>query len=205
MSISNIKNKIQNIITKLKLISNKSTDKELSKILHVDGSTLSSWKHQSKQIPIDYLIDFCDRYDVSLDYILREFPEDEVKEGAIKLPYYKDYDFSSTIDYITTRKPSFIKREQDNIRAIRVLSSEMPRSAPKDSIMFIDFDDDKVKETPNIYLIQANENYFLREVSITPQLNYFLSSENERINSLTVEFQEIEILGRLIGVTKWQD
>lgn len=208
MTKSNLQENIKNIVLKLKLIAQVSSDTKLADILGTDKHNFSNWKNKSKTIPIENLIKFCDTYKVTLDSILRDKSvEKKLKDDEVKMPYYGNYNFVTNNAFIVTKKSSNKKKKQnyDNVRAVKTPSNEMPRTAPRDSIMFLDFNDDKVKSTPSIFLIQANENYFLREVSITPQLNYFLDCENDKIQSMTVEKHEILILAKLIGVTKWQN
>jgi len=209
MTNCNVKNNIKNIIIKMKSIAQVSKDNELAQVMDVEKATLSSWKNKRKEIPLQYLVDFCDEYSISLDWLIRDtLAENKIKSDEIKMPYYVDYNFSKKSGYITTKKDTLIDRgdkKYDNVRAIKTISNEMPITAPKNSIMFLDFDDDKVSETPAVFLIMANNNYFIRELSITPQLDYFISTENKNIQSMRIQYNEIEVLAKLIGVTKWQN
>lgn len=203
-----VKDKLNLIILKLKSIVNVKTDKHLADILGVDKNLFASWKHQRKEIPIQYLIDFCNIYNVSLDYLLRSGEqEEEIGEDSIKMPYYEDYNFTGYYGYIITKK-SFSKKntiDYTNLRAVKIDSNEMPRTIPRDSIGFFDFNIDKATSTPNIFLFQATGTIFLRELAITPNGEYFIRSENDKIEDIKIEPEKIEILAKLIGATKWQN
>jgi len=207
MSKSNIKKNIKSIIMKLKYFSNVSSDKELAEILNVDKGLFSSWKNQTYQIPIDYLIDFCDNYNISLDWLIRGdgLREVQINSKNIKIPYFIDYDFTkSSSDVILPIVENKIDTDHD-IRAIKSTTTELLRTAPIGSIMLFDFEDVKVTESPQIYLIKAGENYFIREVTINARLQYYISSENERIEKISIDYDGIEVIAKFIGVIKWKN
>lgn len=207
MTKCNLKDKIKVIIMKLKLASNASTDKELSDVFGIDKGLFASWKNQRQQIPIEYLIDFCDNYNVSLDWLLRGdgLLKTQVSSRNIKIPYFVDYDFTkSSNDVILPIEENKIDIDHD-IRAIKSTTTELPRTAPIGSIMLFDFEDVKVTESPQTYLIKAGENYFIREVTINARLQYYISSENERIEKISINYDGIEVIAKFIGVIKWKN
>jgi len=206
MTKCNLKDDIKNIIMKLKLASNSSTDKELADVFDVDKGLFASWKNQRKQIPIEYLVDFCNNYGVSLDWILRGdgLLKTQVNKRNFKIPFYSDFDLSKSSNEITLPIPKLNTRIEWNLKAIKSTTTELPRTAPIDSTMFFDFDETKPSSSPEIYLIRVGENYFIREVTISPREKYYISSENERIEKTTLDYDSIEVLAKLIGVLKWK-
>jgi len=50
--------------------SNKKTQTEIAKVLHIKQNTYSQYENNQRQIPIEHLITLAKYYDVSTDYIL---------------------------------------------------------------------------------------------------------------------------------------
>jgi len=60
---------IKQVISKLKLIANLHSNIELSSILNISYNTLNTWIKREK-IPQEVLIEFCKKFNCSLDYLL---------------------------------------------------------------------------------------------------------------------------------------
>lgn len=208
---SDVKSNIKNIILKLKLASNSKTDKELADKLNTDAGSFGNWKNQRQEIPIDYLIDFCENYNVSLDWILRKdgiIDIEPINEG-LKIPFHKDIhaqkDLSSKVkEYIYLPSEHFLKNNKNHdIVAARSLTTEFPKLAPINSIMLFDKNNIEVTPSPELFLICAHKTFFIRLVSITPSHKCLLRAENENIKDFIEDFEDIKIVAKLMGVVKW--
>jgi len=201
-----LKDKLNLIILKLKSIANINTDKELADIFGVESSLLTSWKRQRKEIPIQYLVDFCDKYKVSLDYLLRSEGIIDIdtnkNEDTILIHYYDSASDIFSFSYVTV--PLWmIKGDPKNIKAIRSETNEMKTTAPVDSVIFIDTQSIKVAITPKTFLFTNRKDYFLRRVSINTKGEYYVSCENKHISDTTINPKTLEIVGELKGVLRW--
>ena len=212
MTKCNIKENIKNIVMKLKLASSSSTDKDLADALHVSKDLFASWKNQRKQIPIEYLIDFCDSYNTSLDWILRDKGNEKtrVNTNSITIVYLKDIENINDVEYIVlpistlsliSQRSSYI--DATDYRAIKSFSNEMQVTSPYGSLNIFDFNEKKVVSSPSIFLFKTKAGYFLRNISITPENKYFISSENVNIEDIYIDREQIEIVAKLEGVIHW--
>ena len=77
---------------KLVMLRNKKdlTQREMAKILKVSKSTYARWETQEEIIPLWHLINFCEYFKVSMDYLL----------GISSVNTYYDYNYKKKIDKI---------------------------------------------------------------------------------------------------------
>lgn len=204
MTKCNIKDKIKSIIIKMKYIANCDKDVELAEVLNVDKSLFASWKNNKKEIPIDYLIDFCDLYDVSLDYILRTKNIPRVKDLLIPISLEYDSDHTTGYIYFPFNAPS-IDSPIQNPHAYYNNSIENPRTIGKKDITIIDIDDKLPDSDPKLFLFKAGDSYFMRMLCTTfDPCMYRVSAESEHIMHEDILKGSIEIIGKLRGVIKWR-
>lgn len=64
------------------------TQRELAKILNVSKSTYARWETQEEIIPLWHLINFCNYFKVSMDYVL----------GITEKNDFKNYDYTKKLD-----------------------------------------------------------------------------------------------------------
>lgn len=76
--------------SKLAVLRNKKdlTQREMAKILNISKSTYARWETQEEIIPLRHLINFCNYFKVTIDYILDLYGENN----------FDNYDYTKKID-----------------------------------------------------------------------------------------------------------
>ena len=138
---------IKKLIEKMKSISNTSTNIALAKLLDISYNTLNTWIKRGK-IPQEVLLEFCTRYDCSLDYLLL----DRVGEPPTL--------FSSSNNKSTTKNGN-------NKSTVKFYGIYPPLNIkPGDSISI----NKEAKHSPAFYLLLKDNIYFISKVNINPFL-----------------------------------
>ena len=76
--------------SKLAVLRNKKdlTQREMAKILNISKSTYARWETQEEIIPLRHLVNFCNYFKVTIDYILDLYGENN----------FDNYDYTKKID-----------------------------------------------------------------------------------------------------------
>lgn len=219
MTKCNLRDSIKIIVMKLKIASNLNTDQELAEALDTNPNTFSSWKNTTQLIPIENLVDFCNKYNVSLDWLLRD---DKIsknfngEDNLVKIPYFNnlDLDYYSIINYgfedIPTKSiyvtQDFISssNKENDIFALRADDEQLPITAPKNSIIFIDRSDTKVNTYPEFFLINIFGQVSMKKIYETLTSKYCIISENKEVKEEIFEKVGVMIIGKIVGVTTWK-
>lgn len=92
--------------SKLIILRNKKdlSQRELAKILKISKSTYARWETQEEIIPLWHLINYCNYFKVSMDYIL----------GICSTNTYKEYDYTKKINKNTIGNNIKIIRKKNN-------------------------------------------------------------------------------------------
>ena len=203
---------------KLMMVSKATTDKDLATILHTNANTFSSWKNTTGIIPTETLIDFCIEYNVSFDWlVISDSLELKRPEGSNsqKIPYFTelcscdvpdcDPDTLAT-EYICMPDIRCSDRDEssDTLFAVRAFNDELPISAPKGSIMFFNKTNRDVNTYSEIFLIKINNYKCFRRVYETLDGEYCINSEHREVGEVCIKKDKVDIIAKLIGVTKWR-
>lgn len=203
---------IIDIIETLKHISKCKTDRELAVVFDVDPFTISNWKNQAKQIPIDKLICFCDEFNASLDEILRSVNIPD----TFRMAFFStlDIDILSQTKHFCDIASEYIKvphgvipsrDEQKRYFSLLIQDNELSKTAPKGSTVFIDCLQRKIKTYPQMYLIVVNGTRIFRNLFMTLTNKICLQSENINVGDVIYNIEEVLIIGKLEGVLKWKE
>lgn len=217
MTKCNLRNDIKTIIMKLKISSNSTTDNDLATALDTNPNTFSSWKNTTGMIPIENLVDFCNKYNVSLDWLLRG---DKIsknfngEDDLVKIPYFNKLDAYNIINYELEDAAkqniyvpsSFMCCDMSENKIFALLSQDeqIPITAPKNSTIFINKSDNRVNTYPELFLVNILGQVSIKKVYETLTLKYCIMSENKEVKESIVEKNEVSIIGKIIGVTTWK-
>jgi SOS-response transcriptional repressor LexA len=216
MTKCNIKDKIKIIVVKLQMISGADSYKELAEILGTNENTFSSWRNQSKEIPIDNLVDFCNTFNISLDYLLRDekynnnFSE---PEKTLKIKYIRELDAHELLhEQIKSQQHIYIANnifnkphDQQSLFCCSVKNNELPYSAPENSLLYIDKSNKNINEYPELYVVIINNEVKIKKMYKNIKSGYSIISEHKDVSGIDLKQDEVKIIGKIIGVTKWLD
>lgn len=207
---------------KLKITSNKTTDAELAEeALHTNSNTFSSWKNTTGLIPIETLVDFCDEYDVSLDWLLRDKKNKTDKTACVhnsddfkQVPYF--YKINSCKvdncdpDVAATQHihlPSAVIPPDltgNKIFAMHSLDNQLPFTAPKHSTIFFNKSDIGVNTYPELFLVKIAGQISIKKIYQRLDLKYCVCGENKEVREEILKIDEIMVIAKYIGAIKWK-
>ena len=159
---------IKELIEKMKHLSNTSTNIALAKLLDISYNTLNTWIKRGK-IPQEVLLEFCTRYNCSLDYLLL---------GKVSEPPTL---FSESSNSTT--------RGDDNKSTIKFFGSYSPLSIEPGDTLSIN---KEAKYSPAFYLLLKDSIYFISKVNINPFLNS-ATLEDYKVQISLNEFDDINL------------
>lgn len=208
MILDDIKQSINSIIDRMKKIACVENDKELAEILNTSPNTFSSWKNQYGIIPIDALLTFYSKYDVSLDFIVFGKTMDK---DSLQIPFIEDLNEDIHIQYanptnnITIPKTNIFEPKSHKIMCFQTIDNQLPVTAPKGSFVLIDISDKNAGWGCELFLISTDYGYLLRKIVAIPEgaenYEFILKSENKDIGDS--KLSKFKIIGKVIGAVKW--
>ena len=189
-------------------------DKDIGEHLNITPESLSRLK-KNNSIPFQKIIDFCKREEISLDWIL--FGKDfKINEEKLKIKYRTNVLASAgggaennnevfleiEIDEYLLKALGLTKEDEKYIEAINVIGDSMSPIIEDGAIAYIDTRKNDISKS-GIYAVSTNNSgLFIKRVVLDPITNKMeLISENKYYDKITVEPNEVKIIGRVIGIS----
>ena len=193
-------------------------DSDIASALDISKEHFSRSK-KSNNIPLKPIIEFCAKENIVINYILFDQNPDSLKQSTDKLitiKYFKQINTSAgwgAINYneeyemITLDEELALalggKTKLKNIEAINVLGDSMESTIKNGSIIFIDRNQTSpIKDKNEIYVIQTPGGTLVKKLDITASGKLKLISENKSYDTEIIDFYEVDILGKVLGVTQ---
>ena len=189
-------------------------DKDVGKLLGITVQSLSRMK-KTNSIPFQKLIEFCEKEKISLDWALFGINHQE-DENKVKIKYRPnvlasagggaenlDEDFLEIeIDENLAKALNISKEDEKYIEAINVVGDSMSPIIEDGAIAYIDTKKTDISKSGIYAVSTVNSGLFIKRVVLDPITNKIeLISENKYYDKITVEPNEVKIIGRVIGVT----
>lgn len=210
-------NKVTDMIIRMKRAAGVEKDIELAAILGTNKNTFSGWKIQNQKIPIENTIEFCNKYNTTLDWIIRgKGRSSEQAAGICSVPFYNKLNMS---DLAKSAKTFFDNNESiiismplpmegckpdDDIIAYRSIGIDMPYTSPKGSVVFINMSRADDKYLFGMYIIETKSGVSAKLITQTSDKDIFLlKSENKHIETWKLSRSEFTIVGRISAVMKY--
>jgi len=189
-------------------------DKDIGEVLNISPESLSRLK-KNNSIPWQKIADFCEKYQISLDWILFGKNYDYGNEN-IKIKYRhavagsagggaenSDEDFIEIeIDDNLSKALGISKEDEQYIEAINVIGDSMSPIIEDGAIVYIDTRKTDINKS-GIYAVSTSDSgLFIKRVVLDPITNKIeLISENKYYDKITLDPNGVKIIGRVIGVT----
>ncbi len=189
-------------------------DKDIGEALNISPESLSRLK-KNNSIPLQKIADFCERNQISLDWILfgknydygREKVEINYRHnvsasaGGGAENYDEDF-IKIELDENLSRALGISKEDEQYIEAINVVGDSMSPIIEEGAIAYIDTRKTDISRS-GIYAVSTNDSgLFIKRVVLDPITNQIdLISENKYYDKKTVSPDEVKIIGKVIGVT----
>jgi hypothetical protein len=189
-------------------------DKDISAILNITVQSLSRMK-KSNTIPYQKIVEFCDKEGISLDWVLFG-KNNERSEDKLKIKYRYNV-LASAGGGAENYNENFLEIELDEniisalglnpndakyIEAINVIGDSMSPIIEDGAIVYIDTRQTDINRSGIYAVSTTNSGLFIKRVVLDPITNKIeLISENKYYDKITLDPSEINIIGRVIGVT----
>ena len=186
-------------------------DKDIGEHLNITPESLSRLK-KSNSIPFQKIIDFCEKEEISLDWIL--FGKNLKDEEKLKIKYrlnilasagggaenYNEEFLEIEIDEHLSKALGLTKEDEKYIEAINVIGDSMSPIIEDGAIVYIDTRKTDISKS-GIYAVSTNNSgLFIKRVVLDPITHKVeLISENKYYDKITLEPDEVKIIGRVIG------
>jgi len=211
----NMTNILERIRTFLKNKENKEYiyDKDIGEHLKITPESLSRLK-KNNSIPFQKIIDFCEKEEISLDWIL--FGKNTItnEENKLFIKYRINVLASAgggaennneefleiEIDEHISKALGLTKEDEKHIEAINVVGDSMSPIIEDGAIVYIDIRKTDINKS-GIYAVSTNNSgLFIKRVVLDPITHKIeLISENKYYDKITLEPDEVKIIGRVIG------
>jgi len=211
-------NKFSDIVEEIKsIISNdfnekKVFDKDVAEVLGVSQMNLATMKKRNK-MPFTELLDFCALKSISINWILYGQSPESLLESTNKfymIKYFNDVSASagggsdiSSEDIEELEMPSYFvdklggEKELKNIEAINVSGDSMEPTFSYNDIVFINRSKTDLNRG-GIFTIRTEAGLFIKRVQKRIDGKIEIISDNKVYTTLTLNSNEIEVIGRVV-------
>ena len=109
---------IKEVIHRLKKVANLDSNIQLAHILNVSYNTLNTWIKRAK-IPQEHLLEFCNKYNVSLDYILfNQKSQLNIKENSTSTLFNNNtFKYFGTFNQLNIKSGSILTLNKESIHS----------------------------------------------------------------------------------------
>ena len=194
-------------------------DSDIADALDISREHFSRSK-KSNNIPLKPIIEFCAKENIVINYILFDQSPDSLTKSTDKLitiKYFKQIstsagwgaiNYDEEYDLVTLDEELALvlggKTKLKNIEAINVLGDSMEPIIKNGSIIFIDRDQTSpIKDKNEIYVLQTPGGTLVKKLDITANGKLKLISENSDYDTEIIDFNEVHIIGKVLGVTQY--
>jgi len=189
-------------------------DKDIGEVLNISPESLSRLK-KNNSIPWQKIANFCERNQISLDWILFGKSYDYGKE-KVEINYRYNVSASAgggaenfdenfikiELDENLARALGISKEDEQYIEAINVIGDSMSPIIEEGAIAYIDIRKTDISKSGIYAVSKNNSGLFIKRVVLDPLTNKIeLISENKYYDKIILEPNEVRIIGRVIGVT----
>ena len=211
-------NKFSDIVEEIKSIissdfnEKKVFDKDVAEVLGVSQMNFATMKKRDK-IPFTELLDFCAIKSISINWMLYGQSPESLLESTNRfymIKYFNDVSASagggsdiSSEDVEELEMPSYFidklggEREIKNIEAINVSGDSMEPTFSYNDIVFINRSKTDL-DRGGIFTIRTEAGLFIKRVQKRIDGKIDIISDNKVYTTLTLDANEIEVIGRVV-------
>ena len=188
-------------------------DKQIANALGLSSTQFANNKTRGK-IPYPQIEEFCDKHEITMNWVLRgkssmRLIDTEENKYKIRLidkinasaggGSYDDENIEYKYIYIDkTYAEKLGIQNTENFDAINVVGDSMEPTVRGDSIVLID----KTKNTlegSGIYVVNTISGLFVKRLSLNPNGNIELISDNKNYPVMSMIASEVTIIGKVVG------
>ncbi len=193
-------------------------DADIAKELNISKEHYSRSK-KSNTVPLKSIIEFCAKENIVINYILFDQSPDSLMKTTDKLitiKYFRhintsagwgalndneDFEYLTLDEQVATSLGD--KTKLLHVEAINAIGDSMEPIIKDKAIIFIDRSNIiPLKDKKEIYVLQTPGGTLVKRLDITAHGKLKLISENPIYETETIDFSEVSIIGKVIGVTQ---
>ena len=212
LSFGEVVERIKDILSS-EISERKVYDKDVAKALNLSKEYFSILKKRGK-IPLAEVIEFCAKRNISINWLLfDQDPKSLYKETEkfAYIKYFKDINASAgggALNYESSFEKLYLDKELENflgkesiknIEALNLIGDSMEPLLKDGSIIFVDRSKKDIKKG-GIFVLATNAGVFIKRVILKTDGRVELISENRMYPKEVILNEEIEIIGKVIGV-----
>ncbi len=187
-------------------------DKDVAAALEISKEHFSMMKKRGR-LPLEELITFCAKRNISINWLLFDQSPESLCEPTQKfayIKYFKDINASAgggAINYEEETQKLYLDKELEeflgkenikNIEALNLIGDSMEPLLKDGSIVFIDKSKRDIKKG-GVFVLATNAGVFIKRVILKTDGSIELISENSLYPKETLAFDEVKIIGKVIG------
>lgn len=187
-------------------------DKDVADILGIHHLTLATMKTR-KKVPYEQILSFCAKRKISANWLLFDQIVDSLHEETdkfVRVKYLKNiyasagggaenYDEKESYINIDSQTLQCMKIDNSkNIEAINVLGDSMEPTLYDGNVVFIDRQKDSIQKG-GIFVVSTPVGLFIKRLQIKTDGTMDLISDNSSYGVENVRFEDIKILGQVVG------
>ena len=213
---------VEDVLTKIKEIlkeeikKKKIFDKDVAQALGINQLTFATMKRRGK-LPLNEILDFCAKRKISINWLLYNQATKSLEEKTDKyanVKYYGNiyasagggaFNYNENVEEIILDEHMINllggKPEIKNIEAINVLGDSMEPTLYNGDIIFINRNLKDISKN-GIFVISTPAGIFVKRVFLKSDGSIDLISDNKMYGIETVYSDNIQIIGKVVGVMK---
>ncbi|WP_458701364.1 S24 family peptidase [Sulfurospirillum sp. 1307] len=211
--IVEILNRIKDILSS-EIGNKKVFDKDVANALGINQVTLATMKKRGK-IPYKEVLEFCAKRKISINWLLFDQVVNSIAKESEKferIHYFKDIYASAgggALNY--DEKSEFLELDEEivnhlggkqsvkYIKALNVLGDSMEPTLNDGDIVFIDTSSKNINRN-GVYIVTTPMGLFIKRLQLRADGKVALVSDNSIYTDEIVNSEDIEVLGKVVGV-----
>jgi phage repressor protein C with HTH and peptisase S24 domain len=204
--------KLKDILSKDIIDDKKIFDKDVASALGINSQAFATMKKRAK-VPYDEILQYCALKKISINWLLFDQDPSSLIDNTDKywIRYYSNVSasagggaFNDDMEFANFELQDYMiaqlggERNIRNIEAINVTGDSMEPTLCDTNIIFVD----RTKNTltkDGIYAINYDDGFLVKRLIKKNRTSLYISSDNELYPTMSANYDEIEIVGKVIG------
>lgn len=188
-------------------------DKDVAEALNINQVTLATMKSRNK-IPYQEILDFCAKRKISINWLFYNQIVDSLKEETEKfarIRYFKDIyasagggseNYNVKEEYLNVDETMLshmgIMGRVKKIEAINVMGDSMEPTLNDGNVVFIDREQTSVNRG-GIFVVSTPGGLFIKRLQLKANGMIDLISDNSAYGPESVAYDDVEVIGKVVG------
>ena len=212
LNFSSILEKLKDILSKDITDDKKIFDKDVATALGINSQAFTTMKKRAR-VPYDEILQFCALKKISINWLMFDQDPSSLIDNTDKywIRYYNhisasagggafnddiEFDNFELQDYMVAQLGG--AKNIKNIEAINVTGDSMEPTLYDTNIIFVDRTKNSLTKD-GIYAINYDNSFLVKRLIKKNANSLYISSDNEVYHTMSANYDEIEIVGKVVG------